>query len=166
MRLCFWGRQRCRTLEDDAMSKQIVINLFGEPEDILIDSENHEYLIYKTKGLFIGLTNGNVDAYGKLRDLDPIKVHEAKTRREQAHHTEAKARQMRMAHSPTAALRKPPDSARCRTHYLRFCDLSECLMNPQPLCEHGLRLGYRIFCFHPQRREFEISRSRLRRPPV
>ena len=62
--------------------------------------------------------------------------------------------------SRTVALRKLPDSAGCRTHYMRFFDLSECLMNTDPMCEYGLRVGYKIFCFHPQNRKFEKSESR------
>jgi hypothetical protein len=89
-----------------------------------------------------------------------MKIHGDKTHREWTHPQDARAHPVKMAHSATVALKRLPAAARCRTQYLRFCDLSECLMNPQPLCEHGLRLGFRIFCFHPQRRVFELSESR------
>jgi len=52
--------------------------------------------------------------------------------------------------------RSHPDQEKCRTRYLgETLDLTDCLVENTTGCEFVLRLGFDVYCCHPDRRSFE-----------
>jgi hypothetical protein len=49
-----------------------------------------------------------------------------------------------------------PDPKLCRILWVdQFLDLSKCLVEDPDACEYGVRFGFSIYCYHPDRYRFE-----------
>jgi hypothetical protein len=67
-----------------------------------------------------------------------------------------------MGNDSDCGLKPLPDSLVCRTKHIGIKEFSECLVNRPHRCSHSTSFGDMFLCFHPHRRFFEKSESKLK----
>jgi hypothetical protein len=65
-----------------------------------------------------------------------------------------------MTDATVSSQKRLPDPEICRTMRVdQFLELSRCQVEDPDACEYGVRFGFSVYCYHPDRFKFEKTDS-------